>query len=72
MEQIEVYCYAKRTFESKASAERFYVQCIKNSEGSERERYANVLADILDGFTICWDQITSLPDKIKLAYDKQY
>lgn len=45
---VEVFCYGKiRRFNSRQQAINFYKICQENSEGAERERYTNILCDLL-------------------------
>ena len=34
----------------------FYTSCILCSEGSERERYAKILAELIDNYKVCSDE----------------
>ena len=73
-EHIEVYCYSSKpeiyTDRKKAIAD--FKDAQRNSEGSEQERYTNVLFDLEDGFNICWDQVTNLPAGVEEKYNAQF
>lgn len=45
-----VYCACYNTlyvFTSKENAKKFFTECFYGSEGSEHERYANILVDLM-------------------------
>ena len=44
-----------QTFKTRKEAIKFFDDCIRNSEGSEQERYVNVLLELMDGKTYCTD-----------------
>ena len=47
--KVIVKCYGKeKEFESFESAFKFYLECSMCSEGSERERYMNILAQMYE------------------------
>ena len=73
-DEIKVYCYTKEPeiFTNRRDAIRKYKEGILCSEGSEKERYTNVLMDLLDGFNICWDGDVVLPKDVEREYDAQY
>ena len=54
--KIKTLCYGKiKEFNSTKEAKDFYLDCYYSSEGSERERYSNILMGILDGQKIAYD-----------------
>lgn len=54
---VKTICYGKeRTFDDRQEAVDFYENCVMNSEGSERERYVEILIDLRSGKTICSDK----------------
>lgn len=56
--KIEVICYGKsRFYEKRTDAIRFFKECADCSEGSERERYLNILMDLYEGKTKCTDGV---------------
>lgn len=73
MENIEIYCYLRtpRIFTSRRDAIRKYLDGIRSSEGSEQERYMNVLDNLKKGYSVCWDGIVSLPEDAQARYNKQ-
>ena len=53
---VSVLCYGKmREFKSIKEAKDFYLECYLCSEGAEKERYAEILYQILDGKKIVYD-----------------
>lgn len=46
-----------KIFSSQKDALDFYTDCMRNSEGSERDRYANIFFQLLDGETVCFDEL---------------
>ena len=55
---VKTICYGKeRTFDDRQEAVDFYERCVMNSEGSERERYVEILIDLRCGKTICSDKV---------------
>lgn len=53
---VTCICYGKaQTFPSRRAAQNFYWDCVENSEGSERERYLNILAKLHRGEDNCSD-----------------
>lgn len=54
--KTKIICYNQVEYwNSKALALAFYRDCEKNTEGCERERYMNIIDDILDGRSVCTD-----------------
>lgn len=57
VDKVITICYHERkVWESREQAKEFYVQAMVSSEGSERERYYNILCDLMLGFTVCRDK----------------
>ena len=55
-EIIKVICYGQEEiYTDRKKAMKFYRECADNSEGAERERYVNILFDLMDGKTLCTD-----------------
>lgn len=55
---VKTICYnQERTFDDRQEAVEFYEDCLMNSEGSERERYLEILIDLRCGKTICSDKV---------------
>lgn len=53
-EPIKTICYKKeQTWNKRAEALDFFYDCVANSEGSERDRYLNIIDDIFAGKTVC-------------------
>ena len=55
---VKTICYGtERTFDDRQEAVDFYENCVMNREGSERERYVEILIDLRCGKTICSDKV---------------
>lgn len=55
-EAIKIICYGQEEiYTDRKKAMQFYMNCADNSEGSERERYINILFDLMDGKSLCTD-----------------
>ena len=56
MGKIVTVCYGKEeSWESKEAAEQFFLQAMMGSDGSERERYANIYIKLQMGMAFCTD-----------------
>ena len=56
---IVVCCYNLiEKWESKKNALDFYEDAMRNTEGSEMERYAHIYFDIKDGKAVCTDGVS--------------
>ena len=54
---VTTICYGEtRKWNSHKEAFQFFFTCYLNSEGSERERYMNVLEDIYEEKDVCTDE----------------
>lgn len=55
-QKVITKCYNKEeVWNNRQTAIKFFISCIENSEGSERERYTNVLMDLLANKNYCTD-----------------
>lgn len=55
---VIVHNYGKdRTFDDRQEAIDFYEKCVLGSEGSERDRYVEILIDLRSGKTYCSDKL---------------
>lgn len=55
-EAIKIICYGQEEiYTDRMKAMQFYMNCADNSEGAERERYLNILLDLMDGKSLCTD-----------------
>ena len=55
---VIVHNYGKdRTFDDRQEAIDFYEECVLGSEGSERDRYVEILIDLRSGKTYCSDKL---------------
>lgn len=55
-ENVTITCYGKTRQMERKKAVEFYTTCILCSEGSERERYSKILAELLAGYRYCSDE----------------
>ena len=55
-DMVTIICYRKEETMSRSAAIEEFMDCVNNSEGHERNRYVNILMDLLDGKTICSDR----------------
>ena len=53
---VTITCYNKTSQMERKQAIEFYTSCISCSEGSERERYAKILAELIDNYKVCSDE----------------
>lgn len=54
---VKTVCYGEeRVFDDRQEAVDFYENCLLNSEGSERERYLEILIDLRSGKAVCRDK----------------
>ena len=64
MEPVTTTCYGTtEKWERREDAMRFYMKCVRNSEGHERLRYENVVFDLLDGLEHATDHMEHLRRK---------
>ena len=60
MSKVVCICYGKeQVFKSRKAAINFYSEAMFNTEGSEQERYCNILAGLYRGETRCSDESIS-------------
>ena len=55
-DMVTITCYGKKETKERNEAMRFYKDCAENSEGHERNRYFNILMDLMDGKNLCSDR----------------
>ena len=56
LDVVKTICYGKeRIWDKKEEAIEFFVDCMLNSEGSEKERYCNVLSSLKANLKVCKD-----------------
>ena len=53
---VTIICYGIEKKMEREEAKEFYIDCIRNSEGSEQSRYMNIYLDLLAGLTTCTDE----------------
>lgn len=55
---ITTICYGeKKTFKTREEALQFYCECASWCEGSEKERYMNIVLELLAGKTVATDGV---------------
>lgn len=53
---VKTICYGKeRIWDKKEEAIEFFIDCMLNSEGSEKERYCNILSSLEANLKVCKD-----------------
>lgn len=53
---VKTICYGKeQMWDKKEDAIAFFIECLLNSEGSERDRYCNILSALKAGLSVCKD-----------------
>lgn len=56
LDVVKTICYGKeRIWDKKEDAIDFFIDCMLNSEGSERERYCNILSSLKANLKVCKD-----------------
>lgn len=56
LDVVKTICYGKeRIWDKKEEAIEFFIGCMLNSEGSERERYCNILSSLKANLKVCKD-----------------
>lgn len=54
--QVTTVCYGKpKTWDSRDEAVAWFLECMRSSEGAERDRYFNIYCKLLDGLDYCTD-----------------
>lgn len=54
---VTVTCYGKSEIMDREYAIAFYLDCMRNSEGAERDRYTNIYLQLLDGAKEATDEM---------------
>lgn len=56
LDVVKTICYGnERLWDKKEEAIEFFIDCMLNSEGSEKERYCNVLSSLKANLKVCKD-----------------
>lgn len=56
LDAVKTICYGKeRLWDKKEEAIEFFIDCMLNSEGSEKERYCNILSSLKANLKVCKD-----------------
>lgn len=74
-DKVTVICYGKEEiWDSRYEAIEFYTDAMYGSDGSERDRYVNILGDLECGFDTAYDSDSDIPkeemDRRFALYDK--
>lgn len=57
LDYVKVTCYGKeKVYDDRQEAVNFFEECVANSEGSERNRYVEILIDLRSGNIDCSDK----------------
>lgn len=56
-ETVTIECYRQKETKTRREALEEYYDCMKNSEGSEHERYETIFFQLMEGYMECSDQI---------------
>ena len=55
-DSVKVICYGQeKVWDSRADAAKFYLEAMIMCEGSEKERYANIFQQLIEGYAVCSD-----------------
>jgi hypothetical protein len=54
--KVRITCYGETEEMDRGDAILMYFDCMKHSEGCERERYTSILIQLLDGENDCYDE----------------
>ena len=55
---VTTICYGKEDkWETREEAMKYFTECACWSEGSEKERYMNIILDLLNGETVATDGV---------------
>ena len=54
---VTIICYGDIERKERSEAIKFYKECAYACDGSEKERYSNVLLDLMDGRKLAWDGV---------------
>ena len=52
---VEITCYGQTETMERKKAIQFYTECAEWSDGCEKERYCNILCDLLSGRKVARD-----------------
>lgn len=55
MDTVTVICYGISKVWNRDEAIKFFSEGVRSCDGSEKERYANILTDLLSGCAVCFD-----------------
>lgn len=54
---VTTICYGKKdVWDSRSGAREFFLRAIMGSEGSERDRYTKIYAELVSGKSVCTDE----------------
>lgn len=52
---VTIVCYNQKTYMERKAAIEYFTTAVLCSEGSERERYGKILAELQAGYMLCTD-----------------
>lgn len=55
-DRVKITCYRSTEYMNRDDAIRFYMEGVRNCDGAERNRYMNILLDLLDGLNVATDE----------------
>ncbi len=56
-ERVTITCYNQTETMTRREALELYYDAMRNTEGSERERYESIFFQLMDGENVCTDDI---------------
>ena len=56
MDKVTIVCYGRKEVMDRNDAIRLYAEGVAVCDGSEKEKYANILSDLVMGMTVCTDE----------------
>ena len=66
--EVVVVCYNQaEVWKSREMAAAYYLEAMCACEGAEKERYTDVLLDLMAGKTVCHDKVTKI-----LTWETEY
>jgi hypothetical protein len=54
--KVKIICYGKASKMEREEAIKYYLKCMLNTEGSEKERYCRIYGQLLEGRDVCTDE----------------
>ena len=58
LDSVRITCYGEtEVWDDRKEATEFFLEAMNGSDGSERDRYAQIYAQLVSGKTVCSDEI---------------